>query len=161
MQLLCRLIMTGEYVSKNRFVLFRNRCCCRGLRMPVVIYCSQKGHSALSERGAARAWPFYFTPRSNCLSAMLRHNTSSSVYWFIANTHLRATSSLKQRPSLGLPTPQREAQSLRTFLHVAQHITKPDAQRSVNNVSATIQETWAPAVPFSFYRISPDVAKQR
>lgn len=142
-------------------MLFGKSRRCGGLRMPDGLFIAAGGPFGTVQERGAQAWPFYFTSRSSCLSTMLRHNTSSSVYWFMANTHLRATSSLKERPCLGLQARQRGAQSLRTFLHVTQHITKPDAQKSANNVSATIQETSAPAVPFSFYRISPDVAKQR
>lgn len=110
-------------------MLFGKRRRCGGLRMPDGLFIAAGGPFGTVQERGAQAWPFHFTCRSSCLSAMLRHNTSSSVYWFMANTHLRATSSLKERPCLGLQARQCGAQRLRTFLHVTQHITKERQQR--------------------------------
>lgn len=129
--------------------------------MPDGLFIAAEGpFGTVQETGGRRRGRFILLP-GQAASLQCYDTTHLLLFWFMANTHLRATSSLKERPCLGLQARQRRAQSLRTFLHVTQHITKPDAQKSGNNVSATIQETSAPAVPFSFYRISPDVAKQR
>lgn len=128
--------------------MFWKRCRCGGLPRLVELFIAAEGpFSAVQER-RAQAWMFHFTFRSNCLSKTLRHNASFSVYCFIANTHSPATSSLKQRPCLGLQARQRRAQSLTTFLHVTKHITKPGAQKNVNSASATIQEASAAAALF-------------
>lgn len=131
--------------------MFWKRCRCGGLPRLVELFIAAEGPSSAVHERRAQAWTFHFTFRSNCLSKTLRHDASFSVYCFIANTHSPATSSLKPRPCLGAAgTASAGPRSLTTFLHVTKRITKPDAQKNVNNLSATIQRASATAALFSF-----------